>query len=123
MHPSKAGRLVAERAADRYGIELGDVSYADGRMLGGKPVEIKGCQRGKNNHFRIWRDNHVILARQQGYYVFAYYSNMGPSIRIHEMVRKRAIDVSEMIDGQWIEAGHEHTDSLQYALAPGDVFR
>ena len=120
-HNSHVGSVLEERAAERYGFQLGDCSYADGRYrTTGTPVEVKATQTAADGRFRIWENDHRKLAQQNGWYVFVIYRMAGGYPKPIAMKRKKATTVTQLVN--WIEAGHRLKDGRQAKLPPEKVF-
>ena len=118
---SRIGRLCEEKAAEKYGFQLGGCQYADGRYKNGKPVEVKSTMPGEDGRFRIWELDHHKVAQQQGYYVFVLYRRAGRGVVPISMKRKQATTVTKLIP-HWNKAGHELKDGRQYKLPPEEIF-
>lgn len=86
------GRLAADRARERYGLDKTKARTHDARYQNGKPVEIKAAQPG--GYFQVYKVQHEYLRRHSGYYVFVLYNPRGPGIAVVDMVRKAAKSIS-----------------------------
>jgi hypothetical protein len=124
------GLLAEQHARERYGLRIppgGRTSWKDAEYQNGTPVNPKAAQ--PDRRFRIFEKDHDILTSQQGYYVFVVYEpvTIGDSladsrIDVKAMRRKKATDVTKLIDG-WNRSDHEkgRQKKLQVkAVFPGE---
>ncbi len=118
------GRLVEEKACQRYGIELEKAAIdgvrVDARDSRGYPWEIKGAMTNRKRgpgRFRLWRDQHRVLADHDGGYIFVRYDAVARGIRIKGMrsVHARDIEVS------WGGSGDHRRDSQQAKLLAREI--
>lgn len=124
------GLLAEQHAREGYGLRIppgGRTSWKDAEYANGTPVNPKAAL--PHRRFRIFEQDHDILTSQRGYYVFVVYEpvHIGDSladsrIDVKAMKRKRATDVTKLIDG-WNDSGHEkgRQKKLQVeAIFPGE---
>lgn len=86
---SRYGRLAEEKAAEKYGLELDhrpvDGVRVDARDQDGNPWEVKAAMANRSDgpgRFRLWQDQHDVLASNGGGYVFVRYYAVERGIRI-----------------------------------------
>jgi len=115
------GARVEEWVLQRYGLER-DYSEMHGVHMdavepeNGQPVEIKAvASNRKGGHaegvrFKIWRDQHAALKRENGYYVFVQYRLRSDGIRVEnsQSVRAESIDIEWY--GETVPRGSEQAE-------------
>lgn len=121
------GLLAEQHARDEYGLRIpssGRTHWKDAEYQNGTPVSIKSAK--PDRRFRIFEDDHDVITSRQGYYVFVVErpQHIGTSLTDSEievvgMKRKRAVDVTKLING-WNASGHEK--GRQKKLQVEDVF-
>lgn len=107
------GLLAEQHARNEYGLRIppgGRTSWKDAEYANGTPVNPKAALA--HRRFRLFEKDHDILTSQRGYYVFVVYEpvTIGESladskIKVKAMKRKKATDVTKLIDG-WNASGH-----------------
>lgn len=107
------GALGEQHAREEYGLKIPDdgrTHWKDAEYMNGTPVSIKSAQ--PDRRFRIFESDHDVITSRQGYYVFVCYEpvTVGDSftdskIDVVAMKRKRAVDVTKLING-WNKSGH-----------------
>lgn len=113
---SRFGRLVEEKAARRYGLELDHREVVgvrvDARDASGAPWEIKGAMSNRKSgpgRFRLWKDQHDVLTAHSGGYVFVRYRAGNGGIHVLGTRTVRAADLSI----SWGGSGDHRRNSQQ----------
>jgi len=108
------GYRAEEQIIESRGMERARCEWRDAIDSDGSPVEIKAAMRHRSNgsegRFRIFREPHRQLAREDGRYVFAAYRIRGTGVEILATTAKAARAVR--VDS-WTKAGHE-TDGREH---------
>lgn len=117
----KAARFgaFAERAAfDRYGLEPDRDSWHDCVDSSGRPWDVKACMLSRDSaRFRLWKEQHVQLARRRGGYVFVGYLARGSGIQVKKM---RTVRASSIKADFYTSGSHAKGDQLK--IPPRAVF-
>lgn len=128
VSPGKYGSLAERYAAKKYGIDL-DYPMIDGvRFDGsknGRPVEIKAAASNRRGGsvkgtalFRVWKDEHELLERENGYMIFVEYTKRGNGIAVN---RSRSVRARNMTISNWM-ARVGPRDERQAQIQPSQVF-
>jgi len=126
--PGFYGARVEEWVLQRYGLER-DYSEMHGVHMdgcepeSGRPVEIKAVASNRKGgradgvRFKIWRDQHAALKRENGFYVFVLYRLRSDGIRVQNSrsVRAESIDVDWY--GETVPRGSEQAE-----IRASDIF-
>jgi len=118
--PGFYGARVEEWVLDRYGLER-DYSELHGVHMDAvdsneRPVEIKAVgknRKGGRAHgvrFKIWRDQHTALCRENGSYVFVLYCIQPDGISVLESRSVRASAISVDWYGNTVPRGSEQAE-------------
>lgn len=123
----RLGDRVEKKVRQRKGYDLPDSGreWRDAIAQDGKSVEIKAAMRnranGKPGKFRIFREPHRQLAKNDGRYVFVAYRQRGTGAEILASTTEPARAVNRR--DEWTKAGHA-TDGREYQIRipVGEVF-
>lgn len=124
---SRYGKLVEIKAARRFGLELDHSEVArsgtrvDARDSQGRPWDVKGAMSNRKTgpgRFRLWKDQHDVLRRHSGGYVFVRYRAVESGIYVHEM---RSVPASA-VHVEWGGSGNHRRDSQQAKILARSVF-
>ena len=121
---SRYGALTERKARERYNLTNEQSAWFDGRRPNGKPVEIKAAvlerRTGRPGRFRIFREPHNKLARQQGHYVFVVYRPHGRGVSVEDMKMVEAARLRP----KWSNSGHKTAGrSEQHKIDIATIFR
>ena len=119
--PGYYGARVEEWVLQRYGLErnyqeMHGVHMDAVEPENGQPVEIKAVASNRKGgrddgvRFKIWRDQHAALQKENGYYVFVKYRLRSDGIRVENSrsVRAESIDVDWY--GETVPRGSEQAE-------------
>ena len=121
---SRYGRLVEEKAARRYGLDLDHREVqgvrVDARDSSGAPWEIKGAMSNRKSgpgRFRLWEDQHDVLTAKNGGYVFVRYRSVDGGIRVQGMRTICAANLSI----SWGGSGDHRRNSEQAKILANSI--
>jgi hypothetical protein len=118
--PGFYGARVEEWVLDRYDLER-DYSELHGVHMdavddSGRPVEIKAVGKNRKGgrangvRFKIWRDQHTALKKENGSYVFVLYCLENDSISVLESRSVRASSIAVDWYGNTVPRGSEQAE-------------
>ena len=122
---SRYGRLAEEHAARKFGFDLDHREVrgvrVDARDSDGRPWDVKAAMENRKNgpgRFRLWRDQHRVLEREGGGYVFVRYVAREGGISVRE---SRAVP-AESVRVDWGGSGSHRRGSDQAKVLARSVF-
>ena len=119
--PGFYGARVEDWVLQRYGLER-DYSEMHGVHMdavepdNGQPVEIKAVASNRRGghadgvRFKIWRDQHRALKKENGYYIFVQYRLRSNGIRVENSRSVRAESISVDWYGETEPRGAEQAE-------------
>ncbi|MFC3478735.1 hypothetical protein [Halobacterium litoreum] len=118
---NKYGTAVEYQMASEYGLDLARASWKDADGPDGEPHEIKAAMHehadGQPGTFKLYREYHEKLQREDGYYVFAAYRIRGRGVEVLAHDRRHA---SRLPTLRW-HGGGDHRGTEQAKVAISDV--
>ena len=122
---SRYGRLAEEHAARKFGFDLDHRTIrgvrVDARDSEGRPWDVKAAMENRKNgpgRFRLWRDQHRVLEREGGGYVFVRYVGRADGINVRESRRVAA----ESVRVEWGGSGDHRRESDQAKVLARSLF-
>lgn len=117
------GTLCERKVARKRRFELARASWKDAEFQNGTPVEIKSAMSehadGQPGTFKLYREYHEKLRREDGWYAFAVYKVRGKGVTLLD---EKMVHSSNIPTLQW-HGGGDHRGTEQAKLAIEDVFR
>ncbi|WP_162562457.1 hypothetical protein [Salinigranum rubrum] len=124
------GAFTEQLVADRYDLEHrpDEADWYDCvNPRTGTKYEVKSTHEtlasGASGRFRLWEDQHRSLTVSDGqvtaWYVFVLLSETGEVVEVRRM---KPSTVTEIVDGEWNQAGHRKRKSRQHKLHFGKLF-
>jgi len=119
--PGFYGAKVEDWVLDHYGLERSYEPINGARMdavvpENGQPVEIKAVAlnrkggRTTQTRFKIWRDQHSALKKENGYYVFVAYRMRSDGISVMDSRSLRAGSLNIDWYGDTVPRGSEQAE-------------
>jgi len=126
QHPNQRQGAFAERyVAESYGLEQApnEADWYDCVHPRGTKYEVKSTHEtlanGATGRYRVWEDQHRSLTTAEGatdqtaWYAFVLLDEDGEVV---DVVRRKPLTVTEIVGGEWNDAGHAERNGRQHKI-------